>query len=178
LKLNPALPKDMEGILGRAMEKERGKRYPDAQAMKGDMQSLKRETEPGMTATARMRPAIPYRISSSTFETSSKRQIYILLGVIALLITLLIPMGAWLFKQRSGGSARNTIAVLPLQNVNGDVSVDFLRYALADEIANALMSTRTLDVRPSSMTRRFSGSDVDPRKAASELRAATVVTGH
>ena len=33
------------------------------------------------------------------------------------------------------GAAKNTIAVLPLQNMNGDVSVEFLRFALADEIS-------------------------------------------
>ena len=130
------------------MEKERGNRYPDALAMKGDLQSLKRETEPGMTDTARMRPLLPYRISSSTFQTTSRKSLYILLGVIALLITLLIPMGAWFFKQRASVHARTSIAVLPLQNMNGDVSVDFLRFALADEVANALTGTRTLDVRP------------------------------
>jgi TolB-like protein/Tfp pilus assembly protein PilF len=178
LKLNPNLPRELEGIIGRAMEKERGNRYPDALALKGDLQSLKRETEPGMTTTARMRPALPYRIATSTFQTTSKKQVYILMGVIALLITLLIPMGAWFLKQRAVMHARNTIAVLPLQNVNGDVSVDFLRFALADEISNALMATRALDVRPSSMTRKYTAADVDPRKVAADVRVATVVTGH
>ena len=107
LKLNPKLPPELEGIIGRAMEKERGKRYPDALAMKGDLQSLKRETEPGMTDTARMRPLLPYRISSCTFQTTSRKSLYILLGVIALLITLLIPMGAWFLKQRANTSRPN-----------------------------------------------------------------------
>jgi len=178
LKLNPNLPPELEGIIGRAMEKERGNRYPDALALKGDLQSLKRETEPGMTTTARMRPALPYRISTTTFQTTSKKQVYILMGVIALLITLLVPLGAWFFKLRAGMHARNTIAVLPLQNVNGDVSVDFLRFALADEISNALMATRTLDVRPSAMTDKYTAADVDARRVASDVRVATVVTGH
>jgi eukaryotic-like serine/threonine-protein kinase len=178
LKLNPKLPPELEGIIGRAMEKERGKRYPDAVAMKGDLQSLKRETEPGMTDTARMRPLLPYRISSSTFQSTSRKSLYILLGVIALLITLLIPMGAWFLKQRANTHARTSVAVLPLQNTNGDVSLDFLRFALADEVANALTSTRTLDVRPSLMTRKYVGADVDPRTAATELRVGTIVTGH
>jgi eukaryotic-like serine/threonine-protein kinase len=178
LKLNPDLPPELEGIIGRAMEKERGNRYPDALALKGDLQSLKRETEPGMTTTARMRPALPYRISTTAFQTTSKKHLYILLGVIALLITLLLPMGAWFLKQRAAMHARNTIAVLPLQNVNGDVSVDFLRFALADEISNALMATRALDVRPSSMTRKYTAADVDPHQVASDVRVATVVTGH
>ena len=51
---------------------------------------------------------------------------------------------------------------MPLQNVNGDISVDFLRYALADEIANVLTYTRTLDVRPSWLTQKYSGNNVDP----------------
>jgi eukaryotic-like serine/threonine-protein kinase len=178
LKLNPKLPHELEGIIGRAMEKERGNRYPDALAMKGDLQSLKRETEPGMTETARMRPLLPYRISSSTFQTTSRKSLYILLGVIALLITLLIPMGAWFVKQRSNTHARTSIAVLPLQNMNGDVSVEFLSFALADEVANALTGTRSLDVRPLAMSRKYTGADVDPRKVAADLRVGTVITGH
>ena len=79
---------------------------------------------------------------------------------------------------RRGGAAKNTIAVLPLQNVNGDISVEFLRFALADEISNALTYTRTLDVRPSSVTRKYAASDVDPQKAGRELHVATVLTGH
>jgi len=177
LKLNPKLPPELEGIIGRAMEKERGKRYPDAAAMRGDLQSLKRETEPGMTDTQRMKPLLPYRIATTTFATTSRKSLYILLGVIALLITLLIPMGAWFVKQRASVHARTTVAVLPLQNMNGDVSVEFLSFALADEVANALTSTRTLDVRPFSMTRKYTG-DVDPRKVASDLRVGTIVTGH
>ena len=179
LKLNPALPPDLEGILGRAMEKDRGNRYPNALAMKGDLQSLKKDTDPGVTESGRLRPVLPYRISSKTFQTTSKRQTYLLLGIIALLITLLIPMGAWWYKHRPGASgAKNTIAVLPLQNVNGDISVEFLRFALPDEIANALTYNKTLDVRPSSATQKYTGNDVDPQKAGRELRVATVLTGH
>ncbi len=180
LKLNPALPADLEGILGRAMEKNRGNRYPTALAMKGDLQSLKRETEPGITTSGRLRAALPYRIQTSTFQTTNRTQTYILLGVIALLLAVLIPVGGWWFKHRlgTGGAAKNTIAVLPLQNVNGDISVDFLRFALADEIANVLTYTRTLDVRPSSATQKYAANNVDAEQAGRQLHVATVLTGH
>ena len=180
LKLNPALPPDLEGILGRAMEKNRGNRYPTALAMKGDLQSLKRETEPGLTTSGRLRTALPYRIQTSTFQTSNRTQTYFLLGVIALLLTLLIPVGAWWLKRRLGvgTAAKNTIAVLPLQNTNGDISVEFLRFALADEIANVLTYTRTLDVRPSSSTQKYAANNVDPEQAGRQLHVATVLTGH
>jgi eukaryotic-like serine/threonine-protein kinase len=181
LHLNPKLPPDLEGILGRAMEKDRGHRYPNALAMKGDLQSLRKETESGLTRSGARRPALPYRIATTTFQTSSKFSTYLLLGVSALLLMVLAAVGAWWFKQRqiAGGRApKNTIAVLPLQNMNGDISVEFLRFALADEIANTLTYTRTLDVRPSAITRKFVGNDVDPQQAGREVHVANVLTGH
>ncbi len=97
-----------------------------------------------------------------------------------MLLTLLVPVGAWWFKHRpgAGGAAKNTIAVLPLQNMNGDISVDFLRFALADEIANVLTYTRTLDVRPSSSTQKYAANNVDPQQAGRQLHVATLLTGH
>jgi TolB-like protein len=181
LSLNPLLPRDLEGIIGRAMEKDRGHRYPNALAMKGDLQSLRKETESGLTRTGLRRPALPYRLATTTFQASSKFSTYLLLGISALLLTVLVAVGAWWFKQRQitgGGAPKNTIAVLPLQNMNGDISVEFLRFALADEVANTLTYTRTLDVRPSAITRKFVGNDVDPQQAGREVHVATVLTGH
>jgi eukaryotic-like serine/threonine-protein kinase len=181
LSLNPSLPVDLEGIIGRAMEKDRGHRYPNALAMKGDLQSLRKETESGLTKTGARRPVLPYRIATSTFQATSKFPTYLLLAVSALLLTVLVAIGAWWFKQRQmagGGAPKNTIAVLPLQNRNGDISVEFLRFALADEIANTLTYTRTLDVRPSAITQKFVGNDVDPQKAGRELHVANILTGH
>ena len=181
LQLNPALPSDLEGIIGRAMEKERGHRYPDARAMKGDLQSLRKETASGLTKSGLRRPVLPYRIATTTFQATTKWSTYILLGLCAVLLTVLVSVGAWWFKHRgamSAGAAKNTIAVLPLQNMNGDISVEFLRFALADEIANTLTYTRSLDVRPSAITRKFVGNDVDPEKAGLEVHVANVIAGH
>ena len=181
LQLNPALPVDLEGIIGRAMEKERGHRYPDALALKADLQSLKKETESGLTKTAHRRPILPYRIATTTFQAAPRWSTYILLGLSAVLLTALVAVGAWWFKHRGamgGGAPKNTIAVLPLQNMNGDISVEFLRFALADEIANTLTYTRSLDVRPSAITRKFVGNDIDPQEAGREVHVANIITGH
>ena len=163
------------------MEKDRGHRYPNALALKGDLQSLRRETESGLTRSGARRPVLPYRIATSTFQATSRFSTYLLLGVSALLLTVLIAIGAWWFKQRrmaGAGAPKNTIAVLPLQNMNGDISVEFLRFALADEIANTLTYTRSLDVRPSAITRKFVGNDVDPQQAGREVHVANILTGH
>jgi TolB-like protein len=94
---------------------------------------------------------------------------------------VLAAVGTWWLKHRAGRTAAagaNTIAVLPLQNLNGDFSVDYLRFALADEIANVLTYSRTLDVRPSSVTRKYVNADLDPQQVGRELHVATVLTGH
>ena len=104
-----------------------------------------------------------------------------MLVVTALLITVLAAVGTWFLKHRAGSASSagaNAIAVLPLQNLNGDFSVDYLRFALADEVANVLTYSRTLDVRPSSITRKYVSADLDPQKVGHELKVANVLTGH
>jgi len=178
LKLNPKLPPDLQGIIGRAMEKNRGNRYPNALSLKADLQALKRETDPALTPSGRVRAVFPYRISTTTFQNTSRWQTYLLLAVSGVLVMVLTLAGMWWYKHRGEAvGPKNTIAVLPLQNVNGDISVDFLRYALSDEIANVLTYTRALDVRPSSMTQKYSGN-VDPQKVGRDLHVANVLTGH
>ncbi len=181
LILNPTLPTELEGIIGRAMEKDRGHRYQSAVEIRADLQRLKKETESGLTKSG-VRETFPFRMVTDTFQrTSSKRQTYLLLAVTGLLVTVLAAVGAWWFKHRAGGAggaAKNTIAVLPLQNLNGDVSVDYLRFALADELSNVLTYSRALDVRPSGTTRKYVSPDVDPQQAGRDLHVAHVLTGH
>jgi serine/threonine protein kinase/tetratricopeptide (TPR) repeat protein len=176
--LNPAIPAPMEGIIGKAMEKDRDKRYASATQMKADLQRLKKHTESGSLKT-KSREA-PLRLATNTFQTSSAWQKYLLLGLSGLLIAVLTALGAWWFKHRSPGASASgiAIAVLPLQNMNGDFSVDYLRFALADEISNVLTHSRTLDVRPSGVTRKYVSPDVDPQKVGRELHVGSVLTGH
>ncbi|HEY1270882.1 MAG TPA: serine/threonine-protein kinase, partial [Terriglobales bacterium] len=163
---NPAMPIELENIIGRAMEKDRSKRYGNASDIRADLLRLKKETESGLSKTS-LRQRLPTYVSTRTFQRSSRLQTYLLIGTTCLLVTVLAAVGTWWFKHRlggTGGAGKNTIAVLPLQNFNGDMSVDYLRFALADEIANVLTHSRTLDVRPSATTRKFVSPDLDPQQ--------------
>jgi len=179
LTLNPHLPGELENIIGRAMEKDRKKRYQTVSDMRADLQRLKRETESGLTNKGLR--SVPVLLGTKTFQRSSRLQVYLLWATSALLLTVLAAVGAWWIKHRAGGAfgaGKNTIAVLPLQNFNGDFSVDYLRFALADELTNVLTHSRALDVRPSVATRKYAGADLDPQQVGRELHVSNVLTGH
>src|SRR5271163_1430180 len=179
-ELNPKVPVELEGIIGKAMEKDRKDRYQSATQMKADLQQLKREQESGQVKSG-LHPA-KLRVASNTFgrASSSRWQFWLLLGTAAVLVTVLAAVGAYWFKHRSMVSLQeaNSIAVLPLQNMNGDFAVDYLRFALADELTSALTYSRSLEVRPSSVTRRYVEVDLDPRQAGQQLHVGRLLTGH
>src|ERR1700687_4275899 len=171
-ELNPKVPVELEGIIGKAMEKDRKQRYQSATQMKADLAQLKREHESGQVKSG-LHPS-KLRVASKTFGRSggSRWQFWLLLGMAALLVTVVSAVGAYWFKHRSVASLeqQNAIAVLPLQNMNGDFAVDYLRFALADELTSVLTYSRSLEVRPSSVTRKYVQIDLDPKKVGQEMR--------
>ncbi len=179
-ELNPKVPVELEGIIGKAMEKDRKERYQSATQMKANLQQLKREHESGQVKSG-LHPS-KLRVASKTFGRpgSSRWQLWLLLGTLALLVTVLAAVGAYWFQHRSVASLeqQNAIAVLPLQNMNGDFAVDYLRFALADELTSVLTYSRSLEVRPSSATRKYVELDLDPRKVGQQLRVGRLLTGH
>jgi eukaryotic-like serine/threonine-protein kinase len=177
--VNPAIPKELETIIGKAMEKDRAKRYQNAAEMKVDLQKLKKETESGLTRSRQKVPLLP-KAGTQTFQRASTKHMWISLALVAVLLTVLAAVGAWWFRRRGATvqAGNRTIAVLPLQNITNQQESEFLRFALADEIANALTYARALEIRPSSSTRKYVGADVDPATVGRELQVGTVIVGH
>jgi TolB-like protein len=175
--LNPKIPIELEGIIGKAMEKDRQHRYQSAAEMKSDLMMLKRETESGTVKSGNHSAKL--RVATKTFGRDTRLLTYSLLGTAALLVTVLVAVGAWWYKHREVANTeqRNAIAVLPLQNMNGDFNIDYLRFALADELTSVLTYARSLEVRPSSMSRRYVAVDFDPKKVGQELHVGRLLTG-
>jgi TolB-like protein len=175
--LNPKIPVELEGIIGKAMEKDRNHRYQSAAEMRSDLALLKRELESG-TVKVGSNTAI-LRAATKTFSRSSRLHLYLLLGMAGLLVAVLASVGAWWYQHREVASAeqRNAVAVLPLANMSGDTNIDYLRFALADELASVLTYSRSLEVRPASVTRKYAALDLDPKKVGRELRVGRLLSG-
>ncbi|MGC2248787.1 MAG: protein kinase [Terriglobales bacterium] len=190
--VNPAVPKELEDIIGKAMEKDRERRYKNASEMKADLARLsgarlkeaRAESDSSMRSGLRsgmrkMGRAAGARISTRAFENSRGKRTWLVAGMVALAV-LVVAMGTvmWWVRHRQASitASRRTIAVLPLQNLDNSPENDFLRVALADEIANALMHSHALEIRPTPMVQKTDNAG-DAAKIGRDLGVATVVAG-
>jgi serine/threonine protein kinase len=177
--INPGVPPELETIIGKAMEKDRNLRYPNASEMKADLLRLKAKKGTEPTLRSGLRHATGFHLANKTFQKSSSNLVWVVVGLAAILVTLLASVGAWRWGHRAPPAApgKQTIAVLPLQNTSNDREGEFLRFALADEIANALTHAHSLEVRPSASTQKYGDGGTNPAAAGRELGVSTVVVG-
>ncbi len=178
--INPEVPAELEAIIGKAMEKDRNQRYRNATEMKADLAQLKIKTGSEPALRSGFRPATGLHAATHTFQKPGSKLRWIAVGLTAALLTAVAGVGTWWLKHRMATmeASNRTIAVLPLQNIKNDAESEFLRFALADEIANALTYAHSLEVRPSSATQKYANAEADPTKAGRELGVGTVVAGH
>ena len=178
--INPAVPAELEAIIGKAMEKDRNQRYKNATEMKADLARLKMKTGSESALRSGFRQAVGLHAVTHTFQKPSSKLRWIAVGLTAVLLTIVAAVGAWWLKHRTSTAraSNRTIAVLPLQNIKNDPESEFLRFALADEIANALTYAHSLEIRPSTATQKYANAEADPAKAGRELGVGTVVEGH
>src|SRR6202049_916484 len=102
-------------------------------------------------------------------------------GVLGAMVIVLAGL-FWFVKQRSAPvvvtASQRTVAVLPLQNLGSDKDVDFLRLALADEIATSLSYVHSLSIRPFATTSKYDSPTLDLQEAGHAMHVTDVVTGH
>ena len=66
VRLNPAVPAELERIINKALEKDRNLRYQGAAEMRADLQRLKRDTDSGRSAATTSAPAASSEFSAVT----------------------------------------------------------------------------------------------------------------
>jgi non-specific serine/threonine protein kinase len=168
-RLREDVPRELERIICKALEKDRKSRYRSAAEVKTDLVRLRRELELG--TAERGRGATKRRILRTAW-----------IGV-AFILAIAAGAMAWvLTKSKIAGntqavSRRATVAVLPFQNVAKDADLEYLSTALPDEVIGTLSYAPTLNVRPFSMSHQFTGEKSDPHQAGQQLHVVQVVTG-
>jgi serine/threonine protein kinase/TolB-like protein len=176
-QLNPDITAELQMVIKKCLEKDRRRRYKNATEMRADLVRVQKGTE--ATLQSGRRQAAGLAVVKRAFQKWSLNLNWILIGLVSVLLAVLATVGVWR-PRRSVTTAQAgnlTVAVLPLQNISNEADSEFLRFALADEIANTLTYARTLEIRPSSSTRKYASGEGDPVKIGRELQVDTVVTG-
>jgi len=130
--LNPGLPTELERIINKTLEKDRGLRYQGAAEIRLDLQRLKRETESGRAVIGTAKVALPATRKGSWLRWAAAT------GTATLLLALAV--GGWLYSARGAHALtdKDSIVLADFENKTGDpVFDDTLRQGLSVELAQS-----------------------------------------
>lgn len=164
MRLNPTIPRGLQEVIRRALEKDRTFRYHHAVDMRTELQRLKRdtdsvrngaevETESVSAAATNWSPSTQRPgVRNSSAESGSRRP-----------------------KRLS--KVINSLAVLPFDNTNRDPENEYLSDGITGSLINNLATVPKLRVMAQSTVFRYKGLGVDAQAIGRELNVRAVLTG-
>jgi eukaryotic-like serine/threonine-protein kinase len=154
-RANPKVPRKLEDIIHKALEKDRGLRYHSAADLLADLKRLKREIDSGLraaaatatTALGEIGAGSPTLTAATPAETS--------------------PHPWW----------RGRLAVLPFVNGSADPNAEYLSDGITESLINSLSRLPNLKVMSRDSAFRYKGKDTDAQTVARELGVRSVLKG-
>ncbi len=186
------VPPELDQIILKLLEKERGNRYPSARQLLGDLNTLRREleyenklsslemhrhfSEPGFEQQKTAQMTFP--ISSRSLKMRRAFRDTRVVAVIAVVVVALLAAAAYTVIKSSIFADRiDTVAVLPFVNASGNPNSEYLSDGLTDSIMDSLSQLPELHVVAHSTVFRYKGKNTDPLAVGRELHVRGVVTG-
>ena len=164
MKIQKDVPRELDQVLGKALEKRAIDRYQSMGEFLGDLEAIAEGLRP---IKAKARP-----LRGRIF---GMRRIYAYAGIAGLTILIALAM-INPFPKRV--QAYDSIAVMPLENLSGDPEQDSLAESIHDELITnlaGLSSLKTVIARSTVMT--YKGKNIPPQRIAQELDVNCLITG-
>jgi TolB-like protein/Flp pilus assembly protein TadD len=173
-RINPEMPRELEHIVNKAVEKDRELRYSNAADLLADLRRLKRDTDSGrVTASATRIAMLPDALKTARRMPVSRKAT--VRAVVVLVAALAAAAGYFSFASR--GDQIRSMAVLPFVNTTGNADTEYLTDGITETLINSLSQLPDVRVSARSLAFRYKGKDVDPLQAGRDLNVRAVITG-
>jgi serine/threonine protein kinase/Flp pilus assembly protein TadD len=166
--INIDIPPRLEGIIDRALYKDRDQRYQHAADLLADLQQLKRDADSGQPDREIKREGHAESLSRSTagsLSSAGKPR------------SRTASQQTGTFRQPRVSKVIGSLAVLPFENVSRDPDNEYLSDGIPGSLINILATVPRLRVIAQSTVFRYKGRQMDPQAVGRELNVRAVLTG-
>jgi TolB-like protein/Tfp pilus assembly protein PilF/predicted Ser/Thr protein kinase len=162
--LRPEVPKLLQELVGKALEKNRDRRYQSMDEMFNDLRALSEGIEPeGIRMRRRRAKLLKWR---RTAVYAGLAGIFIILAAVALKLFT-----------GNANKAVDAIAVLPVENLTGDPGQEYFVDGVTDDLIGQLSGIDALRVISRTSVMKYKGQNKPVPEIARELKVRVIVEG-
>jgi eukaryotic-like serine/threonine-protein kinase len=176
VRLNPAVPAELERVIHKSLEKDRTMRYQSAADMRADLRRIKRETD------SSTRPAVSQQNLHDPARPATPSKRWPLYAGAAVVLLLLAIGGSHWYQAHSAHPAaavdsKPSVAVLPLQNLSTDSDSAYFSDGMTEEITTKLSKIQGINVAPHSSVTTVKSSDQNAADLGRQLGVRYLLEG-